>query len=63
MAKKLKDLKEENKKKNIENKEVDFNKEVFGVLAGKSSDLTWFMFESRIRQLVLDLCEPIQEKS
>lgn len=60
MAKKLKKLKDENKaKKSVENKDIDFNSEVFGVLAGKSSDLTWFMFESRIRQLIIELTEPI----
>lgn len=31
-------------------KEVDFNKDVFSVLAGtKSSEMTWLMFENQIR--------------
>jgi len=31
-------------------KEIDFNKDVFSVLSGtKSSELTWFTFEARIR--------------
>jgi len=29
--------------------DMDFNKEVFTVLAGKSTDLEWFMFEAKIR--------------
>ena len=26
-----------------------FNKEVFSVLAGRATDLEWFMFETRVR--------------
>ena len=41
---------------------MDFNKEVFTVLAGKSTDLEWFMFEAKIRQVICDLMEPLQQK-
>jgi hypothetical protein len=35
---------------NIPIKEFDFNKEVFSILAGtKSSEVSWLMFETRIR--------------
>ena len=41
------------------NKKTEFDKEIFAVLAGKSSELQWFMFESRVRTLVMDLTSPI----
>ena len=43
-------------------KEIDFNKEIFSVLSGKkSSELTYLSFETRIRQLVLELIEPLDK--
>lgn len=38
---------------------MNFDTEVFSILAGKSSELQWFMFETRIRQVVSELLEPL----
>lgn len=31
---------------------MNFDTDVFSILAGKSSELQWFMFETRIREVV-----------
>jgi|TARA_B110000285_G_C14741160_1_gene430829 hypothetical protein len=36
-------------KKQGKSKNIDFNTEVFSLMAGKSSELQWFNFETRIR--------------
>ena len=41
-------------------KELD--SEVFSLFAGKASDLQWFMFENRVRDLISDLLLPIQQR-
>lgn len=46
-----------------QSKEDYFNREVFSVLAGKSTELQWFMFENNIRDLVSTLLEPLDLKN
>jgi len=43
--------------------EVDFGKDVFSVMAGRATELEWFMFETRIRQLVQEIVEPVQDRT
>lgn len=40
-----------------------FNKEVFSVLAGKNTELTWFMFENKIRDLITQVVDPLDNKT
>jgi hypothetical protein len=36
---------------------------IFSVMSGsKSSEINWMMFEARIRQLVIDLVDPLEKK-
>ena len=41
-------------------KDDDFDTEVFSVLEGKASELTWFRFETKIRAVIQELVEPMQ---
>ena len=41
----------------------EFKPDVFTALAGKSTDLDWFMFENKVRQIISDLVEPMQDKT
>jgi hypothetical protein len=40
---------------------VDFDKEVFSVLRGKGNQLYWAMFETRIRDIILEIIEPLTD--
>jgi len=40
---------------------MDFNKDVFSVLKGRGSELDWCAFENRVKELVLELVEPLND--
>ena len=40
---------------------MDFNKDVFSILKGKGSELDWQCFENRVKELVLELVEPLND--
>lgn len=43
-------------------KEIEFHQEIFSIMSGKATELQWFMFETRIRQIVQELIEPLSHK-
>ena len=42
---------------------TEVNKQLFSALIGKTSDLDWFMFETKIRQIILELIDPVKQKN
>ena len=42
---------------------AEVNEQLFSALLGKTSDLDWFMFETKVRQIILELVEPIKSKN
>ena len=40
---------------------VDFDKEVFSVLKGKGNQLYWALFETRLRDVILEIVEPLSD--
>ena len=43
-------------------KEIEFHQEIFTIMAGKATELQWYMFETRIRQIVQEIVEPLSSK-
>jgi len=41
--------------------ESEFGKEFFSMLKDRASELDWFMFETRIRTVIQELVEPLQD--
>jgi hypothetical protein len=39
---------------------TEVNHQLFSALMGKTSDLDWFMFETKVRQIILELIDPIK---
>lgn len=43
--------------------EPQLDKTLFSALLGRTSDLDWFAFETKVRQIVLDLLEPMKHRA
>ena len=39
--------------------DIQFSEEIFGLLNGKASELQWFMFETRVRQVINEITNPL----
>jgi septation ring formation regulator EzrA len=43
----------------IQPEKKEFSPQLFGEMVGKASDLDWFMFENKVREIIGNLVEPL----